>query len=173
MEKTTALSLSLVVVSLFFIASLFMLYSKDIEIAKITQANQGLAREGEQLTGRIAALSQDLARLKQNLNNAGGQLDRLKRDYALLANSINTESCPTTGARQGALSCTSRGWLLCYESFEDENPADKNAECCQSVQGSWQEGRCCAPDKLNSAWQGRTGRCSETGAWVHISDSLK
>lgn len=75
------------------------------------------------------------------------------------------------GYRRGLLSSigvsTREGrWLICYDSFEDDNAGDKNPECCKSIGGTWHEERCCTYGKVNSNWIGQTGQCSETGEWI-------
>jgi hypothetical protein len=112
--------------------------------------------------------------LESNYNNLNQTYNRLSNKMYLLEESLkDTEvACvgePCNGYRRGLLSSGVNGrWLVCFDSYEDTNAGDKSPECCASISGQWiySENKCCARDKDNSNWEGKTGKCSDEGFWI-------
>ena len=111
----------------------------------------------QQLQTEMIALSIDHKNI-QTIHNT------LETSFGLLEDSAKMIECNV--GRRGILVCVEGGWQICFDSFEDNNPGDKNSKCCEAVDGSWHENKCCAPDRDNSNWIGKTGKCSSDGVWI-------
>lgn len=90
----------------------------------------------------------------------------LTHSLELVDESLQEMECSV--GRRGIFYCAPPGgWKRCFDSFEDSNPGDKSKECCKAMTGGeWHDGKCCAPDRDNAGWIGKTGECTKEGNWA-------